>query len=381
MTRSCSVCHTLWVAFFFAGVFPIPLVEAASFHIPDAQEDPVFDVFTKDGASGSRVEVSAGSALRGENNIDSVWDVTDYSKPPRLFKGKSGFAVITGAGWLQVDVGGWKFGAGTGWVDSYAGNADAAQLWIDLHSGYSLKTVYLPRAQYRKISVQWLGLGRRFPVRVGSTLVDVEVDLRQLISNSFEELAVDGFVSGDEFAGSAARLYSDSDLGRSFGHGWCIDAAATLETAKWRTKLCVEGILGRLSWDGLVLDKGYISSPRVFTDADGFLRYIGGDFTGVTSVRSLSGYINPQVKVSFAGRSGTAPVFSASFRRGDKPKLGVGIGWRRTEDCAGYVRYYPCSKVGELGVCTSVLRLRIYSDSWLLRSPKSALAEVSFALR
>lgn len=375
------MCHALRVAFFFAGVFPIPLVEAASFHIPDAQEDPIFGVVTGYGASGSGMEVSAGITLRGENNIDSVWDVTDYARPARLFKSKSGFAVITGAGWWQIEAGGWKFGAGTGWVDSYGGNADAAQLWIDLHAGYSLKTVYLPRAQYRKMGVQWIGMGRRFPVRVGSTLVDVEVDLRRLVSNSFEELAVDGFVSGDEFAGSVARLYSDSDLGRSFGHGWCVDASATIETAKWRTKLCVEGILGRLSWDGLVLDKGYISSPRVFTDADGFLRYIGGDFTGVTSVRSLSGYIDPQARVSFAGKSATAPIFSAAFRRGDKPMLGVGIGRRWTKGCAGYVHYYPRTKVGELGLCNSVLRFRVYSDSWLLRNPKSALAEVSFALR
>ncbi len=369
----------MWAAFLFFGIAIVPNTQGASFHIPDGYENPVFRIADAADKQDYTTEATVGGAVAASNNLDSLWQVTDYGRSACLFRGDIAFAQITTSRWSYVRTRNWWLGVGRGWIDSYTGNQDAAQLWLDLHSRVAAKANYLPSARFRRMSLEWVGFGKSFPLRLGGRHGIIDIGVRHLQSEGYEELALEGWISGDQFAGPVSRLYSDSARG-SVGRGWCVDAAAELRANTWRARVQVEGLLGRISWDSLTLDSGYLSSPRVFTDAEGFLRDAGGGFTGVTSRRNLAGPINPKVRLSLAGASGRAPLLSATFRKGDKPSISLGVMHSCADGRFRYVSYYPATKMGEVAFANSRLKLRLCSDSWLFQNPKHALAELSLNL-
>lgn len=355
-------------------------VVAASFHIPDASPDPVSAAISSVGSVTSRVKIETGTTAAGSTNIDNLWDVTDYGRPPRSFGESPAFAQITVARWWRLRIEDWWVGGGSGWLDSYTGNSDAGQLWLDLHSDFTSQTSYTPDVHLRKMSVEWMGFGRSFVSGLGASRIQVDVGVRRLASDDFEEMAVLGSVSGDQFEGAATRLYSRSLDGGSRGSGWCMDAAVAVDAPEWKARLQAEGLFGRMRWNSLTRDSGYITSPRVFTDADGFLRYVGGGFTGVTSRRSLSGPVDPRIRLLLAGSGKLAPVLDLSFRNGEKPAVGLGIVRRMGGGRAGWVRYYPRTGVWDVGMGAAGFHLRIASDSWILRQPNRAVLEISVTL-
>ncbi|MGC8864047.1 MAG: hypothetical protein ACP5R5_14920, partial [Armatimonadota bacterium] len=289
-------------------------------------------------------------------------------------------ARIDVAQWWRLRLGRWWVGVGSGWVDNYTGNADAAQLWIDMHTAEPSKRVYLPQAHARKMSTQWAGIGRSFPLRLGTVRGSLDLGVRRLSANSYSELAVAGSVSREDFSGAVTRMQADRPEGRSFGRGWCIDAGAELESSHWRAQVKAEGLWGRMSWNALAVDAGYLSSPRVFTDSEGFLRDAAGGFSGVSSRRNLSGPVDPLVRLYLARKCRRSPFLSAAVRRGEKPTAGIGLQWHSLNGRAGYFCWYPGTGIRELGLVLSRVRLRISSDTWLLRDARAAQAELSVLL-
>ncbi|MGQ9784123.1 MAG: hypothetical protein ACUVRS_09135 [Armatimonadota bacterium] len=372
--------RSLWAAFFFGLMVLGKQVVAASFHVPDASPDPISVAVGSVGSVRSCVSIETGVKASGSNNIGSLWDVTDYGRPPQAFGESSAFAQVTMARWWRLRIDDWWVGGGSGWLDNYTGNSDAGQLWIDLHSDFTSKLSYTPVVHLRKMSVEWMGFGRSFESRLGASRIRVDFGVRKISSDDFEEMAVVGSVSGDQFEGSATRLYSRSLDGGSRGRGLCLDTAVSVDASEWKVRLQAEGLFGRMRWDNLTLDSGYLTSPRVFIDADGFLRYVGGGFTGVTRKRSLSGVVDPRIRL-FVARSGkSAPTLDFSFRRGDKPVVGLGIARRMSGGRVSWVRYYPRTRVWDLGKSFTSFQLRIASDSWFLRQPKHAILEMSVIL-
>jgi len=364
-------------AFFCAAVL-VPLrVGAASFHLPDAVPSPTLAALADYRHSYSGVVLDLGCSADGRSNIDSLWHLTDYGRPTRTFDRGSAYARIDVAQWWRLRAGEWWVGFGSGWIDSYGGNADAAQLWIDLHAAGRSTDSYFPQAHMRKMSVQWYGIGRSFPMDSGDVRGRFELAVRRLVSNSYSELAAAGGVFGETFSGAVTRMQADTPHGRSLGHGWCVDAAAEFENRSWRARLQAEGLAGRMSWQDLAVDAGYLSSPGVFVDSEGFLRDVAGGFAGISSRRSLSGPIDPLVRFHLAQTCRPGLFITVAFRRGETPTTGLGAAWRDRRGREVFFCSYPAARVGELGVGFSRFRCRILSNTWLLRDPRVASVGLS----
>ena len=102
--------------------------------------------------------------------------------------------------WTRLRIGNWWIGGGSGWTEAYDGNADAAQLWIDLHSGDQHLTSYDPTASNVRLEARWYGVGRSFPLRIGSGEATIELTVRRITAGEYIDRTVIGSVDGEDFA-------------------------------------------------------------------------------------------------------------------------------------------------------------------------------------
>lgn len=367
----------LYIALFIYICSP---VHGFSVDIPHAWDDCSTDILIDEESISNRPHIEAGYTASGDNNIGSMLEINDDNQSSRNFNRSSAFAGanISNRVWLRL--GSWWIGKGSGWTDQYSGNADAAQLWIDLHSDGQSRSLYQPNASNQKLYAQWYGLGHSCPVQIGNTKGFIEVAVRNVLVKNYLERQVIGTVADKDFSGIVRVTSSDNDNETVYGKGWCFDAHAGLVSGRWRCQAAVDGLIGKINWRGLAVDDGYITSSGVFTDADGFLRDVGGDITGLSWNTDLSASVNPSFTLGLEYASHPCLLFNLALEPGENGVAGLGLAWPQKGSWIPYLRDYLTKDCIEIGITANNWKIRIASDDLLWKKPERALVEISTSL-
>ncbi len=315
------------------------------------------------------VQLELGARALGDNNIGSMWKL-DGELPAHTFGDDSAYASLQVSEWLKVSHKGWWVSAGKFERDAYEGNSDAAQLWIDMNSGGQTRSRYEPVAGNTDVSANWYALGKDFTLRLGRADGSGTISVRRLSAGSFLARSVTGEVDGSTFTGMMRVLTSDTSSGSVSGSGWAMDVQAKLRNSNWLGQFTVEGILGSISWKGLQIEDSLITSPRTFTDPDGFMHDCGG-ISGAIWYGDRSYRINPYYRLDLIGLRRPNILLGCGWQSGLKaaPYLGTALAQKRWTP---YTRYYPMQQRLELGAVGRGWQIRIAGDDWIFGDPKTA---------
>jgi len=325
------------------------------------------------------LRLSAGAVAAAMNNVGSLWQIADREQPPRRFEGASAYATIETAEWTRIAGRGWWIGYGTGRRDDYDGNADAAQLWTDIHSGGQTKPAYRPEAANVRIAASWVGAGREFAFGMGSARGTGSICLRLLTAGDYLARAVTGEVSGEQFSGMVRITSARTEAGKVEGSGWALDAQwRFLVAGRLRGRVSAEGLLGRLGWRGLLVRDAYVTSPGVFTDPQGFLHDCGG-ISGAEWRENVSASLNTCWRIDLVSAARPQILLNGRFQAGARPLVGFGLAWPQRRPWTPYLRCYPSQHRLEAGAVGRGWQLRVSGDDWLGSSPKHAEIGISAA--
>jgi len=340
-------------------------LRAESIRLPDLfAADDVLALVLRDTTLPS--ELIFFGAGGGQSNVGGLWSLTDKEQSPRTFTGSEGKAELGAAGGIDLRSRDWLICYGWGTRDHYTGNPDAAQLWIDLHAGGQTQPRYSPLANTERIGVSWYGLGRRIRFRSERVSGQADLFIRALAADNFLQRALIGEVDGEDFAGALKIRDAGS---RVEGRGWSADARLALKVnERRRVLLTAEGLLGEITWKNLPVEDSYLTSPGVFTDADGFLRLIGGA-SGASWREDVTLKIVPAYRVEMLAGDDPALLCGIAYRPGEAMRPMLGVAWRRNAGTALDLRLYPAEKQLEIGLTGSGWQLRIAGDDWPADDP------------
>lgn len=330
------------------------------------------------GGEPGRLDLGAGLRYTALNNVSSIWDLDRERMPSARFTHDNAYALLESSRWVAVGQGEWILSFGSGTRDYYEGNTDAAQLWIDMHSGSITQVEYMPRVSNTKISVNWFGISRSLPVHAGKIDGDLTVTLRKLVLDSYRSGSLVGNVTGNEFTGMIRATSSEMLLGHADGQGWSLDAEISFKLGRrWMGRAVAEGLAGRISWDGLLTQDAYIVSPRVFIDPDGFLHDCGG-VTGMTWSTNLNARVSPHYRLDFMESASPHTLLGVTYDGDTGLLASIGLAWPQKKAWVAYTRCYPTQKRIELGAVGRGWEFTVSGDDWLTSSPRHG--EVSLAL-
>lgn len=315
--------------------------------------------------------LEAGAQALGTNNIGSIWEIGG-KQPAHQFTGDSAYATMQLSQWVQISHKGWWACWGKGRQTEYAGNPDAAQLWIDLNSGGQTKSSYSPTASSTEFTASWYGAGRDFPTRIGKLTGTSSISIRHLSAGDLLSRSLTGEVQDTVFTATMRTLTADTALGTVTGSGWSVDAQARLRYAdKWLGQFAAEGLLGCVSWDGLQVEDSRIISPRTFTDPEGFLHDLGG-ISGALWYENQTQRINPYYRMDLVRIGHPDLLLGCGWQAGMRATPNLGMAWNHSGKWMPYTRYYPSQRHFEIGAVGRGWQLRISGDDWILGSPKHA---------
>ncbi|MDI6828547.1 MAG: hypothetical protein QME62_08705 [Armatimonadota bacterium] len=324
-------------------------------------------------------DVLVGAMASGTNNIGSLWDVGKENQPSRVFSNSSAYVTISTTNWVRITSHDWWVGFGRGKLEDYRGNGDAAQLWIDLNSGVNTKQAYAPSAHSTRIVSEWFGVGRYVSFKAGNIHGTAEISFRSLTADEYLERSLVGNVQGEDFEGMMRIVSANSSSGSIKGKGWSLDASAVFTIGGgWDAMFSVEGIIGGIRWRGLFVDDGWIISPRVFTDRDGFLHDCGG-ISGMSWREDAIFRISPHWRVDLIRSCRCHPnlMIGAVGRSANSALPYVGAAWPQKKRWMPYFRCYPTQNRMELGTVSRGWYIRISGDDWIFSSPRHAEIAVS----
>jgi len=371
----------------YAAIFACILAAMGICHAASVSLPPVFDSddllqSCVDGAESSKaVQLTAKAIGIATNNVGNIWTIDDEHQSPHVFDGKSGYALLQSSMWAEMRYSGWWVSYGKGQRDAYSGNADAARLWIDLHSGVPTQDSYEPTAQRARIMTSWYGLGRDIPFHAGEASGTACLQLRALTGCDYLSMAVTGNVESDgAFTGMMRSVGSGAGSDALPGDGWSLDGRLRLRFRdEWIGQLGIEGLLGRVSWRDLRVTDSRIVSPRTFTDPDGFLHDIGG-VSGATWNEDRTLQINPYYRFDAVWTKQPYVLFGIGLQSGWRATPSLGFAWpQKQRKWLPFIRFYPAQQRFEIGAVGSRWQVRISGDDWILSSPKHA--EVAASLQ
>lgn len=333
---------------------------------------------------GSQYVVEVGAGAYGGNNINSLWEVMGDDQTASRFDAASAYARTDVGEWMRVRRRGWWLLYGMGRRQDYEGNADAAQLWLDLHSVGQTQSYYSPEVQGSRLTARWLALGRDFGLRLGRIHGLGGISARRIMAEDYLAQGLAGEVAGDmrttdaSFSGMLRTLSSKPPSGRPVsGQGWALDMQCQLDLAsRWKVFITGEGLLGKISWKDLYVEDVYITSPGVFVDRDGFLRDTGG-ITGAGWRQNTSVRINPYYRTDFIYEGNPLILGGITFRSGMTSLPNAGLAWRQRRQWLPYTRYYPTERRLEAGAVGAGWQFSISADDWLTLSPRHAEISLS----
>lgn len=306
-------------------------------------------------------ELRIVATASGESNVGLLESLTDEGQPPRAFTGTDGKADLHMGGAVILRARDWLVCYGEGMRDGYAGNHDAAQLWIDLHAAGQTQPRYAPFVNTDRIKASWYGVGRRFRVRGGTVSGYGDLIVRALDTDDFLQRALVGNVEGDVFSGMLKVRSAGPQIE---GHGWSVDSRLYLTLdARWRALVTAEGLLGEIAWQDLRIRDTYLTSPGVFTDVDGFLHLVGGA-SGAAWREDLTLRIAPLYRVELLAATRPAFLCGVAYQEGEVVRPMLGLAWLRGTQAVS-LRLYPKEHQIEIGAAGDGWQLRVASDDWL----------------
>lgn len=337
--------------------------------------------FLRDGLApveSSAIGIGGERTVSASNNILPLRRMTDRSQPVTHFGGSHADALLEDRESFYLESGDWWVGRGYGRTDAYEGNSDAAQLWLDLRAKSMTRETYLPYAQRNMVSASWIGVGRRIPVRMLGGDGQVRLMVRRITVDDYWAGVATGSYRNDEFTGMVKTLVSETAQFRSTGEGWSLDVDARLAIGhRCRARVCVEGLIGRVSWDAITLEHRFVQSPTVFTDPDGYLRDNGG-ITGVWSRDHLSLRANPRYQLDMVLAGSPDLLMGVSVRKGWPSIPYVGGAWEcRDSARLFHLRYFPTEGRYEIGALGRRWHARLSADSLSSASAKRVEASIS----
>jgi len=353
-----------------------PSLRAESIRLPDLfAGDDVLAFALPDTALPD--ELIIFGVASGQSNVGGLWSLTDQGQSPRAFTETEGKAELNAGGGIRLRSQDWLIYYGRGIREYYTGNPDAAQLWIDLHASGQTQAGYSPVANTQRIGVSWYGLGRRARFRTGRVAGQADLFIRALVADDLLQQALIGEVDGETFAG-ALKIRDDGS--RVEGRGWSADARLTLAVNDhWHALVTAEGLLGDITWKNLPVEDSYLTSPGIFTDADGFLHLIGGA-SGAAWRKDVTLRIVPAYRVELLGGADPALLCGITYQPGDTTRPMLGITWRRNARQALDLRLYLVEKQLAIGFTGNGWQLRIAGDDWLAGDPSGMRITASGAL-
>ena len=354
-------------------------VGAASVVLPTAFDANNLLVSTYAKTTTDNIRLDVGGVAVGANNVGSLWTIAEHEQPGRCFGGGSAYAVLEIAQWMRVSRGRWWIGYGSGRRDAYDGNADAAQLWIDLHSGGQKQPFYAPWATNARVGASWFGTGHDFPFQLGKARGTGTLSLRLIRASDYLARSVVGQVSGDQFSGMVRITSARTPTGTVRGSGWALDAQWVFALGRrWQAQVTAEGLLGRMHWRGLSVRDVYVTSPGVFTDPEGFLHDFGG-ISGAEWFEDLTASLDTCYRLDMIYAAHPNVLLSARRQAGTRSLLSAGLAWPQSRPWLPYFRYHPTQHRLEIGAVGTGWQLRVSGDDWLASSPKHAEIAISWA--
>jgi len=332
---------------------------------------------TGPGASNA-LQLEAGAMGTATNNIGPIWVIDDSKQPAQDYGSSSAYAVLQYSQWARLSHGGWVLNYGTGKRTAYAGDADAAQLWIDMHAGDRTQSAYAPEANSVRVTTYWYGVGRDFPIRSGNVSGTGNLSLRRVVAYNYLAQSLVGEVGPTGMFTAMMRSVSAGPAGAKIsGDGWAVDGQLRLRCGdRWTGQATVEGLLGQVSWNGLIVEDSRIVSPRTFTDPEGFLHDCGG-ISGATWTESRTARLNPYYRLDLVRTGRPNILCGIAFQSGSRSTPNLGFAWPQRKKWLPYTRYYPVQRRFEIGAVGPGWQFRISGDDWIFSSPKHAEVAVS----
>jgi hypothetical protein len=326
----------------------------------------------------SALKLEGGAMGTATNNVGSIWVVGDTKQPAHDYGSSSAYAVLQDSRWLRLSHGGWSLSYGSGKRSAYAGNADAAQLWIDMHAEGRTQSAYAPEANSVRVTASWYAVGRDFPIRAGNLSGVGNLSLRRVIASDYLARSLVGEVGPTGmFTAMMRSVSAESAGGKIGGDGWAVDGQLRLRCGdRWLGQVTVEGLLGQVSWNGLIVDDSRIVSPRTFTDPQGFLHDCGG-ISGATWTESRTARLNPYYRLDLIRTGRPNILCGIAFQSGSRSTPNLGFAWPQRKKWLPYTRYYPVQRRFEIGAVGPGWQLRISGDDWIYASPQHAEVAVS----
>lgn len=328
--------------------------------------------------SAAATQAWFGAAGLGSNNLRPLREITSDSPGSRHFARREAFAVLERRRWLRIRAGEWLAGAGRGIIDTYSGNNNAGQLWLDLHSlAERTRASYSPEADQQSAVVSWAGVGRVFALKTGRISGHAEVWLRYLTAEDYLSRAIEGnleTVPAESFSG----MIRITDAAGQRHSGYSVDFRATADLGNdWVTAFSAEGLLGRIDFDGIYVQDAFFTSARVFEDRNGFLRDYGG-ITGAAWRENTSMRIDPVYRADVV-RKGKPHVFAGfEDRQRARREISVGAAFPQSGGWMPYARLILQNHRLEVGATGTGWSLRFAADS-VSGGVRNAEAAFSFA--
>lgn len=325
------------------------------------------------------MKFETGGMASGMNNVASLQEYLGNQHPTAQFApNDSAHAMLQYGEWMNVSVGRWQFGYGTGYRDSYDGNGDAGQFWVDSHIKGEPHRTYAPSATNIRFNTSWRSVGRNFPFALGKIRGSSIISLRQITADDYSSRSASGTVDGSNFTGMMKIVSSDLDTGAVSGKGWALDVKAKFKLGKQLDgQWAAEGLMGKVKWSGLLVEDGYVVTPRAYQDPNGILHDFGG-ISGTQWHENMTVRINPLYRLDMIYSGHTNLLFGMECQAGSETLPNVGMAWNQSKPWMPYFRYYPTQKKLELGTVGRSWQFRVSSDDYLNLDPRRA--EVSLSM-
>jgi len=323
--------------------------------------------------ASNALQLQAGAVGTATNNVGSIWVIGDAKQPAQDYGSSSAYAILQNSRWLRLSHEGWFLSYGAGKRTAYAGNADAAQLWIDMHAGDRTQSAYAPEANSVRVTASWYAVGRDFPIRAGNLSGTGNLSLRRVVAYDYLSRSLVGEVGPTGMFTAMMRSVSAGPAGGKIrGDGWAVDGQLRLRCGdRWLGQATVEGLLGQVSWDNLIVEDSRIVSPRTFTDPQGFLHDCGG-ISGATWTESRTARLNPYYRLDLIRTGRPNILCGIAFQSGARSTPNFGFAWPQRKKWLPYTRYYPAQRRLEVGAVGRGWQIRVSGDDWLDCSPKHA---------
>lgn len=322
-------------------------------------------------------DIRAGGMASGNTNVVSLQQYRGQEKVPTLFDGPSAYAEVQATGWMSMTGGNWWFGSGKGFRESYDGNTDAGQFWLDSHHSGRHASSYAPSATNIHVMASWYGVGRIIPFHFGGIRGTGNVSYRRITADDYLTRSAVGQIDGSTFTGMLKTVSSGTSESAVMGDGWALDVRTRFSIGKrWEGQWSAEGIMGQISWKGLSVEDSYIVSPRAFEDPDGILHDYGG-ISGTKWQQDLTLKINPYHRLDMVYSGQPDVLFGVAYQCGTNTLPYCGLAWHQSKPWIPYFRIYPTQNKLELGIISRMLQIRVSSDNYTSLDPKHA--ELSIA--